>query len=44
MKSGLSLAQLAAEIERRAANKADFIAPIGKMSRLKHQYRSRPPS
>lgn len=31
MKAGLSLTELAHEIERRAAAKADFIAPTGKM-------------
>jgi hypothetical protein len=30
MKQGKSLQELAAEIERRAANKTDFIAPVGK--------------
>jgi hypothetical protein len=32
MKSGKSLAELAAEIQRRADNKSDYIAPVAKMS------------
>jgi hypothetical protein len=32
MKTGMTLQQLATEIERRAASKKDFIAPAGKMS------------
>jgi hypothetical protein len=37
MKTGLSLSALAAEIERRAATKADFIAPTGKMEMVVHE-------
>lgn len=42
MKTGLSLQQLAAEVERRADQKRDYVAPAGKLSMVAETERGRP--